>query len=156
MPRVKTALLSPYRSYVLAAVLVFALVCALLASIGPGDRVFGVGNNSPEACSSADVTGVEGDPTAVYDASPNVVAGVCIKSGDNMFGETGHSGLLGNGVYEGGCYEVTGVGTTTVTVARLASGPTCQNIGHVDIDLGDPPPPPPPPPPPGRKRGTTR
>lgn len=72
--------------------------------------------------------------TTTFDA-PNgqIIAGVCISSGSNMFGGTGHSGVLGNGTFESGCYTVSGVGTSSLTVARNFSGPGCQGISHLDV-----------------------
>ena len=107
----------------------------------PGYDVEADGQGSPAACKSpnADVTSIEGDPVAQYDASPNTVTGVCIKSGSNMFGSNQHSGLIEvDGNYGGpapgsDCYTVAGIGTTIVTVTRTASGSSCQVVGHIDI-----------------------
>ena len=77
-----------------------------------------------------------------FDAGARTISAVCIKSGAQMFvttdpdGKTssGHSGPLGNGSHEGGCYQITGVGTSFVTVVRdsRVSSP-CQGIGHMDV-----------------------
>src|SRR5690606_11017629 len=73
------------------------------------------------------------------------VDGVCIKSGGQMFnGSNGHSGVLGNGQYDGDpkpggagpsadCYEVSGVGTQVVTVVRNHDTNRCQDISHIDV-----------------------
>ncbi|MCZ6736709.1 MAG: hypothetical protein O7B77_01895, partial [Actinobacteria bacterium] len=52
---------------------------------------------------------------------------------------------LGNGLHENGCYQVSGVGTQTVTVQRVGNpGPDCQDISHVDVLVIEPPTDPPP------------
>jgi len=70
-----------------------------------------------------------------FTAGPGeIVDGVCIKSGDL------HTGVLGNGLHENGCYRVSGVGTRTVTVQRVGNpGPDCQGISHVDVLVSDEP-----------------
>ena len=124
------------RKITLAAALVFTLSIASLFSASP--LVYADGNGSPATCLNG--PSVEGDPVASYDAgSGNIVNGVCIKSGSNMFGGNQHSGVLGNGTYETGCYQVEGVGTQEVTVTRLLSGPNCQGISHIDILVGESP-----------------
>jgi hypothetical protein len=50
-----------------------------------------------------------------------------------MFDGNKHSGVLDDGTYEDGCYEVEGVGSPTVTVTRLLDGSSCQAISHIDI-----------------------
>src|SRR5688572_29911516 len=96
------------------------------------------GNGSSAGChdSTAGVVGsVTGtDNVVTYDAGASTsVTGVCIKSGNNMFGGNKHSAVLTNGTYENGCYEVTGVGTQVVTVTRLLSGKNCQGISHIEV-----------------------
>jgi len=86
-------------------------------------NVFADGTGSEAACDNADETSVDPDDDGSttpfvfnFDAgSGNTVSGVCIKSGNNMFGDS-HSGLLGNGTYESGCYTISGVGTQVVTI----------------------------------------
>lgn len=107
------------------------------ATLG-GGKVYADGSGSPDACldTTANVHGsVEGtDDLVTKDVGAgNVVTGVCIKSGDNMFGEDKHSQVLNNGTYENGCFKVEGVGTQTATVTRLGSGPECQGISHIDV-----------------------
>jgi hypothetical protein len=103
------------------------------------------GQGSPAACN--DGPNVDGNISPDSDdlathtvAAGNVVTGVCIKSGQ----ELGHTGPLANGTYDGNgnpvapgsptaCYTVSGVGTQTVTVRRVGSGPDCQAISHIDV-----------------------
>jgi hypothetical protein len=78
---------------------------------------------------------------ATYDADPNVITGVCIKSGVNMFGG-GHSDLIAADV-EGlaGCYDVTGIATSTVAVERTGTpSSSCQAISHIDVIVETPTP----------------
>jgi hypothetical protein len=72
--------------------------------------------------------GVTGTDDLVTASAPsgNVVTGVCIKAGQL------HTGPLANGTYSA-CYVVSGVGTQTVTVTRVGSGPDCQAISHIDV-----------------------
>ncbi|MCC6420023.1 MAG: hypothetical protein IT429_17450, partial [Gemmataceae bacterium] len=122
------------------AVLTIAGAFAILAGVTLG--IAGLsdsrasGNGSPAACD----TGVQatGDGASQTYTAPNgeTVTAVCIKSGANMFGGNQHSGLLSaDGLYDG-CYTVSGVGTASVSVTRGNESPTCQDISHVDIVLG--------------------
>jgi hypothetical protein len=116
------------RLLILAAILATAFV-GLTAGAVSAD-----GNGSPDDCKTD--FGATGDPVASYDAGDgNIVDGVCIKSGSNMFDGNQHSDVLGNGVYEDGCYEVSGVGTQVATVTRLEDGSDCQAISHIDLIL---------------------
>jgi hypothetical protein len=40
-----------------------------------------------------------------------------------------------------GCYSVEGIGTPSVTVTRIGSGPTCKEISHVEFLTSTAPPP---------------
>jgi hypothetical protein len=124
-------------SFTAAVSFVFA-VLATATFINLGSVSYADGNDSPDAClgKTANVVGsVEGSDSQVsYKVkSFEVVEGVCIKSGNNSFGDLQHSGVLGNGIYEEGCYEVTGVGTRTVTVKRLIESNDCKGISHIDV-----------------------
>jgi hypothetical protein len=82
-----------------------------------------------------------GQNIATYDASPDIVTGVCIKSGSNMFGG-GHSELFTQDTANiENCYAITGIGTSGVTVQRMGTaGPDCQGISHIDVLVGAPTP----------------
>jgi hypothetical protein len=89
------------------------------------------GEGSPAACN--DGPNVDGSISPASDdlathtvAAGNVVTGVCIKAGQV------HTGPLANGTHFA-CYVVSGVGTQTVTVRRVGSGPDCQAISHIDV-----------------------
>ncbi len=115
----------------LAALTAVGLVFALLvvyggpamASAGPAECQTGI-----QASGGKDVRTFTADEGEIVD-------GVCIKSG-NL-----HTGALGNGLHEDGCYQVSGVGTQTVTVRRVQPGPDCQDLSHVDVLVSDEPPP---------------
>ena len=64
-------------------------------------------------------------------ASP--VTSVCIKAGQT-------TGLVIEDDQTGGCYTVTGLDTTTVTVIKVGSGPDCQGISHFRVYFGTPEP----------------
>ncbi|MCR4306136.1 MAG: hypothetical protein NUV73_03575 [Candidatus Daviesbacteria bacterium] len=97
------------------------------------------GENSPVECTNAEGS-AQGNDNILSVTAPagEIVDGVCIKSGSNMFGETGHSGVLGNGTFEDGCYSISGVGTATATVTRVGSGSDCQELSHIDGIFGTP------------------
>lgn len=111
------------------------------------------GNGSPTECSSnpnenpnaGNVLGSRSgsDDQVVVDAGAgNIVSGVCIKSGEGTFGGATHSGVLGNGIHDNGCYQVLGVGTQTVTVTRLQNNNVCKGISHIDVIFTSSTPPP--------------
>ncbi|MBI2315374.1 hypothetical protein HYU93_04965 [Candidatus Daviesbacteria bacterium] len=103
----------------------FALVLTSIA--------YAQGITSPAECNNPTVTIDGNDNTLSYTAVSGIISGACIKSGINMF-DGWHSGLLGNGVYEDGCYSVSGVGTNTVTIERTGvPSATCQTLSHVDV-----------------------
>jgi len=106
----------------------------MLVSLSP--RAEADGNGSPDACLET-TTGVVGsiDGSAdliTYNAGVGlIVDGVCIKSGAGTFDGRTHSGVLGNGTFDSGCYQVTGVGAQVVTVTRLND--SCQGLSHIDV-----------------------
>lgn len=128
-------------SMLTASVLLF--VQAALPMVALAD-----GNGSTDECKDQTtnvIGGVEGTANTITKdvGAGKVATGVCIKSGDNMFGETKHSTALVNGTYSGlsedggseepACYTVTGVGTQTVTVQRVTESDTCQGLSHIDV-----------------------
>lgn len=124
--------------------IVVAALAVALTGIGSfGATVAADGNGSPVACNgnpnvnpnAANVLSSKtgSDDEVVVDAGAgNTVTGVCIRSGSAMFTD-GHSEVLGNGIYEENCYEVSGVGTQVVTVKRLRDARDCQGISHIDV-----------------------
>lgn len=100
-----------------------------------GSVVYAVGAGSPTECDNPTAT-IDGNQNTLSYTAPSggVINGVCIKSGANMFGGNQHSGVLSNGTYENGCYTVSGVGTSTVTVQRTGTASsTCQGLSHIDV-----------------------
>lgn len=91
--------------------------------------------NGSEVCLNPTIKSYEsGNESQMnYSDSNNIIESICIKSGSKMFDGNQHSSPLGNGTYENGCYEVSGVGTNTVTVKRLKEDNTCQGLSHLDI-----------------------
>lgn len=118
---------------------IFAVITCLMLFVPVFANVnldaFASGGKNDE-CEDAQTRSIEGSENEVTYQAPNgqTVSGVCIKSGTNMFGDT-HSESLGNGTYENGCYEVSGVGTSTVHVQRVGDGRYCQGISHIDVYL---------------------
>jgi hypothetical protein len=96
-------------------------------------------NNKGNHCEGIDVKDVyNGDSLTTYSSeNEELIEGICIKSGTNMF-EGDHSDkLTEDGTYEEGCYRVTGIGTSTVIVEKLLPGKHCQDISHIDIYLSE-------------------
>ena len=86
-------------------------------------------------CESVDIQGYQGgtiNERSFTDPNSEVIMGVCIKSAPHMFRD-GHSQRLVNGDYQHGCYTVTGVGTSSVTVTRNPVNRHCGPIEHIDI-----------------------
>ena len=101
--------------------------------------VYAQGGRNAE-CEDAQVGGYDagtGSAKVYTNTSGQVVSGVCIKAGTNMFEGDGHSGILGNGTYETACYTILGVGTGSLTVTKNFSSDSCQDISHLDIYLTD-------------------
>jgi hypothetical protein len=102
---------------------------------------FADGDDSPEACKTsinvdAGDSGQSADEVSFTADAGEVVTAVCIKSGNNAFGDKKHSDLLtADGTYGDGCYTVAGIGTDTVTVTRTDSS-DCKGISHVDVVTG--------------------
>jgi hypothetical protein len=96
------------------------------------------GGQNAECKDVPDVESGSGSLKTYTAPSGQVVTGVCIKSGTNMFSDS-HSGVLGNGNYENNCFVVSGIGTQTVTVTKIGSGNNCQDISHIDVYTGPTP-----------------
>lgn len=138
----------------------FASALLLLQAVMPMTALAD-GSGSPVECWSnqnnnpSNYQNVLGDITGTADlvskdvGSGKIATGVCIKSGDNMFGDAKHSIALDNGTYSGlsqdggaatpACYTVSGVGTQNVSVSRLIISDTCQGISHIDVIIDNAP-----------------
>jgi hypothetical protein len=118
----------------IAVTIAIGAILATMALSLPGHQ--SPASASGGGCTDANVQGIGGDPVASHDAAPDIVTDVCIKAGTNMF-DSGHSGKLDNGTFENGCYQVSGVGTSKVTVERIGDeGRACQRISHIDVYTG--------------------
>jgi hypothetical protein len=119
-------------------------VVLLLVTFSSGPTpALGDGADSPPECLGTNpnvdgsITGSDDLVEHMVDAG-NVVTGVCIKSG-----QLDHTGPLQDGFYDGegapaseadACYEVSGVGTDTVTVERVGvPSSDCQELSHIDV-----------------------
>lgn len=130
-----------YLKYLLPVLTSFVILFSAVLNLN--FRVFADGAGSDATCSSTDTSVDPGDnetqtPFVVnFDAgSGNIVTGVCIKSGSNMFGGNQHSTLItANGTVENGCYTISGIGTQFLTVTRNLSSSNCQGISHLDIEI---------------------
>jgi hypothetical protein len=91
----------------------------------------------PEGGGDDDVTG---DVWVITDANP--IDAICIKAGSDWNdddADPNNDGYLGpitsDGQYE--CYDVDGMGTTTVTLTRLQTGSDCAGFSHVEVWYGE-------------------
>lgn len=103
------------------------------------NSLVGASGGDNDECEDAQETSFEdGDEDEMEYTAPEgqIVTGVCIKSGNNMFLD-GHSESLEDGDYEDGCYTIEGVGTDTIVVERNFESKTCQGISHLDIYTDD-------------------
>lgn len=112
-----------------------SLVLGTAFLFSSSNKTLATGVNSPQECINPTAT-IQGDEDLLTFTAPQgaVVDGVCIKSGNNMFDNSNHSDILGNGTYGNGCYSVSGVGTDTVIIQRIGNpSSSCQALSHVDI-----------------------
>ncbi len=125
-----------FKKLILATVTVFAVGAFSVTLNSPTS--YADGNGSPNDClgSNPNVLGSQSgtDDLVVVDVGAgNIVNGACIKSGAGTFGGVTHSGVLGNGAHDNGCYNVAGVGTQVVTVTRPVASNVCKGISHIDV-----------------------
>ena len=130
--------ISRYLKYSLVAFLALFPVVAFVIANGLNSPI-GLQTKQVSAdggnCEDADYGSITGDEDEVeYEVEEDeIITGVCIKSGSNMF-EDGHSGILDNGDYEeDDCYSVSGVETNEIEVERNWEGRFCQGISHIDL-----------------------
>jgi hypothetical protein len=89
---------------------------------------------------------VENPPSPyTYDASPKIVTAVCIKAGSPQSGGGNTGWITSDGTYDitgqpDGCYKVSGIGTSSVTIEKVGSGRTCKDISYIRVKKGDPTP----------------
>ncbi|MDQ3875880.1 MAG: hypothetical protein M3322_10125 [Actinomycetota bacterium] len=127
------------------ATLFVALLCAALAALqalgGPTvtaqpARAQGLGNCF-ESIGISGATKVEAtDEDEVTGIAPagQIITRVAIKAGPNCyFTAVGATGTVIINVDSTPCYRVTGLGTSSVTVTRIGSGPTCPGISHIEF-----------------------
>ena len=113
--------------------IVYSILVSSLILANVNTPAYATGGRNDE-CLDATVKGVSGnnDGNASYEVNDDqVITGICIKAGHDMF-DDGHSDLIGNGTYEG-CYEVSGIGTSKVSVNRLEDGSSCKEVSHIDV-----------------------
>jgi hypothetical protein len=136
----------------MASVMVLMLM-VLLASQAPAATVLADGgpdecNTNVEGAFNVDPgdVGQSGDQIIATAPDGSVITGICIKSGEGSFGpgtQDQHSDLITvDGDYgENDCFNVSGIGTDTVTVTR-EDNPDCHEISHVDVFTEEAPEPP--------------
>jgi len=120
--------------------LIITLFLGLLSSVyflpNSSNSALANGGSNNECNDVSDISPISVNLATYTAPSGYTITGVCIKAGNDMFGD-GHSGVLGNGTYNGttgnACYVVTGVGSQTVTVTRIASGNSCKELSHIDV-----------------------
>ena len=87
-------------------------------------------------CLDADIRGYtdDGDQTSYRSEEGSVIEGVCIKAGNDAFGDGHSQEITSNGEYDG-CYVIEGLGTRNITVSRKNDS-SCKEISHIDMYLG--------------------
>jgi hypothetical protein len=75
-----------------------------------------------------------GDSEVIEAPAGSVITQVAIKAGRDCFF---FPPLTSND-----CYTVSGLGTSTVTITRIGSGPDCKEISHIEFTTGPVQPPP--------------
>lgn len=121
------------------AALVLIIFTALFVYTSDAQNAAYANGGRNDECEDAQIGSFDegtGTSRTYVNTDGDTVSGVCIKAGNDMFGD-GHSDQLSNGTYESGCYHVAGVGTSSVTVSKLLTGDTCKDISHLDIYLND-------------------
>ncbi len=72
---------------------------------------------------------------ATYNAGSNIITGLCLKAGNTEM----HTFIVKN--VTTGCYTISGIGTSVVTVTRPGEGSSeCQAISHIDVLVASPTP----------------
>jgi hypothetical protein len=117
--------------YKYKVILILSILSAVLF-ISKGNA-YAVGGRNGE-CVDADITGYTdvSDNFKYKTQEGNVVEGVCIKAGNDMFGDGHSSKLTENGTYEG-CYKISGLGTGKLSIVRISDGSNCKEISHLDF-----------------------
>ena len=134
IPRTLTALVGTAIAIAAVSAAVYFGPLAFSPPVGAvenhGDCTGGIVSISPDS----------GD-LATYDAGTDIVTGVCIKSGANMFGGDHSQVFTQDTANIASCYGITGIGTSNVTVQRTGTpSSTCQAISHIDVIVGTPTP----------------
>jgi hypothetical protein len=116
------------------AMAIFVAIAMMLAIVflvaGPASAD---GNGSPAACQTPYGGTGTGDVMSFTAPTGFIVTGVCIKSGVQQFDNEMHSDVLANGIFDNGCYMVSGVGSDKVTVEKVGN---CQDLSHIDVLIG--------------------
>lgn len=122
------------KSLLVAAPILF--LALILSSFTLGYKgAFADGGPNDECEDAQETSFVDGDEDEreYTDPDGDIITGVCIKSGSNMFGDGHSEALTSDGDYEDDCYTIEGIGTSTVTVTRNFDESNCQGISHLDI-----------------------
>ncbi len=106
----------------LMATAITAVTITALALVGRADA-----NGGHGACDGGVVSIAGTADLVTYDASPDIVVGVCVKAGNTALHDYYTSDV------DTGCYAINGVGTQVVTVTRLMEGRECQGLSHIDV-----------------------
>lgn len=113
--------------------LAIAVGVALFGWLAFATPVEAHGKGSSPQCSNGIEVGGNQDVVTFTAPAGQVITGVCIKSGANMFGGAGHSGVLTNANSDS-CYTINiAADGSSVTVTRIGDGPSCQGISHLDV-----------------------
>jgi hypothetical protein len=132
-----------------ARALVVLLVGASLAACGDAavsrslapaaEPSFSNGNKTGQCFYELGLDGIQVDPGADGNATAtapngNVVSRIAVKAGPTCaFTPETVTGIYTIGGEGAPCYVVSGIGSETVTVTRVGSGPVCKDISHIEF-----------------------
>jgi hypothetical protein len=110
--------------WVLGALAACLAIAILALTTGTPSSTAGGGPPQGLHCPEEGVK-VENPPSPyTYDASPKIVTAVCIKAGSTQSGGGNTGWIESDGTYDitgqpDGCYKVSGIGTSSVTIEKV-------------------------------------
>lgn len=115
----------------LFGLVVFLTICLILAAISPlPASAEGQGN-----CLNPDTPGFikedTGGVTVTISADLGfIINSVTVKAGSEQSSDGSCTTFTQDGTYA--CYAISGIGTSSVTVTKVGSGPDCKDISHLE------------------------
>ncbi len=124
-------------SLFMPVLMVVVIAAAVVLALTLTTRDAGANDHNHGECGGG-VSIIGNNDLVEYDAGADIVTGLCIKSGKQMWGGEHSSFIANDGVImstdgKQKCYLVEGIVTSVVTVKRLGRGNQCQGISHIDV-----------------------